>query len=236
MSKRSLSLTLVAWFIAGPAPARAHKPIFSDGSAVDAEHAITIDDISISYVAYHEVTAETAQLWLTFEAEAGQTLWAQLGVPYMDRLQGYRPTLVLLGPGLPEIDLPISVPDGLGGVVLRTDQIEEPELFHEPFTGTDSWILGAIEETAPQTGRYYFVAYVSDGQPGKLWVAPGRKEDFGLGDILTLPAVIQKVRAFHEVKGGIGVPCLFPVAAAGLLLAGGLRLVKNIQRRRRARL
>ncbi len=233
MSTRSLILIVVTWLMTGPAPAWAHKPIFSDGSAVDAERAIVIDDVSISYVAYHEVRNEATQLWLTFEADAGQKLWAQLGVPYIDRLEGYRPTLVLLGPGLPEVDLPISVPDGLGGVVLRTDEIEEPEFFHEPFTGTDSWILGAIEETAPQAGRYYLVAFVPDGQPGKLWVAPGRKENFGLGDILSLPAVIQKVRAFHEVKGGIGVPCLFPVAAAGLLLAGGLRLVRNIQRRRR---
>ena len=41
------------------APANAHKLIFSDGSAQNADFAIHIDDIDISYVVYHEVTAET---------------------------------------------------------------------------------------------------------------------------------------------------------------------------------
>jgi len=58
------------WFMA--ASAEGHKPIFSDGTANNAESAIVIDDISISYVVYHEATEQAGELWITFQGQAGQ--------------------------------------------------------------------------------------------------------------------------------------------------------------------
>jgi hypothetical protein len=207
------------------APANAHKPIFSDGSAQNADVAIYIDDIDISYVVYHEVTAEANLLWLSFDGNAGQRVFAQLGVPFTERLEDFRPALALLGPGLPEVDLPFNIPDDLGGLLLTSDDVVEPEFFHEPFTGTDSWIMGDLETVLSQNGRHYFVAFVPDGTTGKLWVAPGKAEQFGLDDILSLPATIQQVREFHEVSSA-GYPCFLPVLAIGFLLFGGFRLCK----------
>ena len=76
------------------------------------ENAVFIDDASISHAVYHEVTAQTAQLWVTFDFEAGQEIYTQLGVPVIDRLADFRPAFAVLGPGLPEIDLPFDSPDG----------------------------------------------------------------------------------------------------------------------------
>ncbi|UCD27978.1 MAG: hypothetical protein JSV03_12870, partial [Planctomycetota bacterium] len=165
------------------------------------------------------------QLWLTFEARSGQEVFLQLGVPAIERLQDFRPALALLGPSLPAVDLPFTVPEGLGGIVLAPGAEVEPEFFHEPFTGTDSWILGEIQTVLSESGRYYAVAYVPNGQTGKLWVAPGRQEVFGLADIFSLPTIINQVREFHEVPAA-GIPCFLPLLAIMFLSWGGLRLVK----------
>jgi len=216
---------LIAW-AAMSKSVQAHKPIYNDGSAQDADSAIYIDDINVSYVVYHEVTADTPQIWLTFDGAAGQEVYARLGIPFIERLKDFRPALALLGPGLPEVKLPFDVPDGLGGLVLTLAEGTEPEFFHEPFTGTDSWIIGDLETVLLQTGRHYLVAYVPNGDTGKLWVAPGRAEVFGLADIFSLPATIQQVREFHEVAGA-GPPCFLPVLVVVLCLWGGLRLTKT---------
>lgn len=212
------------------ASAEAHKPLFTDDAATDPDTAIVVPDADISYVVYREITDDAPQIWLTFDATAGQALYAQLGVPVIDRLEDFRPALALLGPGLPDIGLPFEVPAGLGGVILTTDDVEEPEFFHEPFTGTDSWILGQIRTNAAEAGQHYIVAYVPSGETGKLWIAPGEEEQFGAGDILSLPATIRTVRQFHEVDD-IPVPCGLPILAVALLAYVGF---VRVYRRRTA--
>ena len=76
----------------------------------------------------------------------------------------------------------------------------------------------------PVAGRYYVVAYDPSGQDGKLWVATGREEVFGLDVISELPGVLPQVRAFHEVESGGGIPCFFfPLALiVELMLLGAM--------------
>lgn len=184
----------------------AHRYIENDGTHTSAESAIPIGDIDVSQVAYHEAKANSAQLWLSFEAEAGIIASIQIGVPKIDRYASLRPAFILLGPGLPSLENPpVEVPEGYGGIVCTTDTISDPEVFDEHFTGTVSWIFDRQEIPLPASGLYYIVTYVSSGEPGKFWVAPGVKEVFGFGDILTLPGVIYTARTFHEVFfwGGI---------------------------------
>ena len=177
----------------------AHQPIISDGSAIDAAHAIKLKDVQVSRVVYHRVTAKAPQLWLTFDVDQPQKLHLLLGVPLIKRLSKYRPALVLLGPGLPKAELPFEVPGDAGGLAFDSRKAGAPRAFYEPFTGTSSWIMSQNDVELPQAGRYYVVAYDPDGEPGKLWVALGTKESFGLKDMLMLPKVIAKVRAFHEM-------------------------------------
>lgn len=179
------------------APAWAHRPVFDDGTHVDAASALLIEEPDVSQVVYHEVTEAAARLWLAFDVTEGDDIYLQPGVPAIDRLEDYRPVLVLLGPGLPTIDLPFEVPSGLGGVLL--EPADDPESFDEPFTGTQSWILCESGRAAPETGRYYVVAYDPEGAPGKLWVSIGRAEEFGFDDLLSFADIIDRVRAFHEV-------------------------------------
>ncbi len=213
---------------AGASNTWAHRPILSDGSARDAATALHITDPGLSQVVYHEVTNDSPQLWLAFDLDAGQSLYFQLGVPVIERLADYRPALALIGPGLPATDLPLTIPAGLGAQLFTVDPTEVRE-FYEPFSGTSSWILMTHTVPIATAGRYYLVAYDPDGQSGKLWVAVGRREEFGLSDILTLPEILTQVREFHETDAlRPGLPCFLAPMAMSLV---GLYAWSAVRRR-----
>ena len=79
-----LSLSLL-FVVAGQA--RAHKPIFPDGRGCDQADAIAIEDVSVSQVAYTELTQTCPQLWLSFDAVAGQDLYLQIALPQIERFK-----------------------------------------------------------------------------------------------------------------------------------------------------
>lgn len=179
----------------------AYKPLSFEGAYGDADEALYVERIDVSQVIYYELTVEEQQLWLAFDKEAEQNLYLSLGVPVIERLTGFRPAVAVLGPGLPAAALPFGVPEGVGGLVFETGTVASPEEFREPFTGTDSWVLFEDTIALPGSGRHYVVAYSPSGEQGKLWVAIGQREVFGVRDVLELPATIRRVRAFHEIAG-----------------------------------
>lgn len=202
----------------------AHSYIANDGSHTDANNAIPMRDIDISQVVYHAVTPDTTTIWLRFDGTTGGVAKIQLGVPKIDGLEDYRPAFALLGPGMPSIDgLPFAVPDGYGGVVYTTDDVANPDIYDEEFTGTLSWRFDMQEIALPENGTYYIVGYVPDGNLGKFWIAPGTAEKFTLRDIITLPWIIYKVRTFHQVFpfGGIAGWAIVILSA----LIGGILLI-----------
>lgn len=200
------------------AAASGHQPIVSDGSANDPASAIALGDVDVSKVVYHEATADSPRLWLTFNGAADQNLHLQLGFPAIERLADYRPSLAVLGPGLPPINLPFEIPAGLGGLLLSSSDVANPTVFDEPFSGTRSWILLERDIALPQAGTYYIVAFDPEERPGKLWVATGLEEAFSLDEIAQLPELLQQVRVFHENSAGL--PCfLLPLTGfAGLMI------------------
>jgi len=191
-----LSMTILAGF-----PVCAHKPLSFEGAYGDADEALYVERIGVSQVIYYELTVKEQQLWLAFDKEAEQDLYLSLGVPVIERLTGFRPAVAVLGPGLPAVALPFGVPEGVGGLVFETGTVASPEEFHEPLTGTDSWVLFEEAIALPGSGRHYVAVYSPSGEPGKLWVAIGQREAFGVRDVFELPATIRRVRAFHEVAG-----------------------------------
>ena len=152
-SEKAVLVAAVFFVLSGGAPiASAHLPIFDDGTAVDPEHALYISDIDLSQVVYHEVNQPVQPLWIAFDAVAGKELYFNPGVPAIDRLRNYRPTFALVGRGLPAATLPFVLPSDDGAEVYPTTDITGPEFFHEPFSGTDSWILFKKTVTSFRTG------------------------------------------------------------------------------------
>ncbi len=179
--------------------ANAHKPTFS-GDFTGPDRAYQVEDPNISIVVYQDITCELDQLWFSFEAEAGFPLYIQLGVPVIDRLADYRPSVALLAPGLPapEEGLPFTLPDGLGAVVFHSDDVDVPADFYETFTSTSSWVV--VEETVelPEDGTGYLVAWDPEGWTGKLWLATGTVEDFSDVEFTEFLYWDEAVNDFHE--------------------------------------
>ncbi len=177
-------------------PVLAHRPYFSEGHT-SPETAFAVEDPDISIVLYDPVACEGPEVWMRFEAEAGYTARFQLGVPEIDRLAGYRPSLAVLAPGLPALDLPFAVPEGVGGVVYDTAD-QDPDAFYEPFTRTRSWMLVEEELVLPEGGPAWLVAWDPEGWSGKLWVALGTVEDFSGVTSEDFLSWSEGVQDFHE--------------------------------------
>ncbi|MCC6557799.1 MAG: hypothetical protein IT372_33035 [Polyangiaceae bacterium] len=203
------------WALAGEA--WAHQPFFDDGTHTDAAHAFPLPDIEVSRVLYVDVPCPDRPVWLTFEAAAGASLYVQLGTPVMEEIAEYRPSLALVGPGLPAAPpVPWAVPEGLGAVVFSTKENRDPPVFHEPFTQTDSWILLEKTISLEKAGTYYIVAWSDQHTRARLWVATGTREELGPSNVAD---PLGRVKAFHdpETAPDIGEPC----DGAGAVVAGG---------------
>ena len=95
---------------------QAHKPIFTDEKGIDPETAVRVDRPDLSQVIYRQLNKDSQPFWLTVEVEKDFELLVQIGIPVIDRLKAFRPSLAVLGPGLPEISLPFIIPKGTGGI------------------------------------------------------------------------------------------------------------------------
>ena len=183
------SLTQSAW---------AHAPSFDSPAYSSADDAYIVDDPAVSIVLYRTVTCERPELWLALQAEVGFPLFVQLLIPRIERLAGYRPSLAIVGPGLPEIDAGIELPEGAGALVFETEQVEDPVPFDEPFTQTQDWILVEETVTLPASGTFYVTAWHPGRETGKLAVAVGTLEQFGADSLALLPEWTEQNQIFHE--------------------------------------
>lgn len=186
-------------FVATGQLAHAHRPIFPR-EASSYSRAYSVADPRTSKAYYLELEEALEPVWFRFDAEHGERIAIQLGLPRIQRLADFRPQAALIGPGLPSIDLPFPVPPGFGGVLLET-RGKRPERFDEPITQTSSWILTKESIPVAQGGGHYLAVFAPEGEKGKAWVSIGEREAFRLGDLLLLPLWIREVRAYHEVPG-----------------------------------
>lgn len=182
-----------------PWGAEAHRPIETPTAPSTPATAVHIDRPDVSQVLYQRLDLRHPRVWLRFEGRAGQQIHFSLGVPALGRLRDFRPRVALVGPGLPDAPLGFARPDGTGARVFAGGA---PRDFHEPFTGTDSWILVDETVTLPASGTWYLVGYsVPAPRPGdKLWLSIGEAEDFGLADLSRFGRWRREIRRFHEVK------------------------------------
>lgn len=181
--------------------ASAHKPSYANNHTAP-ELAFEVIDPEISIALYAEMTCTADTLWLHMDTAGISEVWLELGVPQLERLEDYRPSLAVLAAGLPETglnDLPFDVPDGMGAMIIDTADVDEPIDFFEPFTQTDSWILYREWVEVPENTDVYLVAFNPEEITGKLWVAVGLTEDFSDVDASDFAEWMEKTQAFHEV-------------------------------------
>jgi hypothetical protein len=182
------------------APADAHKPIQSDGINLSFENALQLSDHKISWVIYEELEAFQSKFY-SFEAKQGDSFYASIVIPTLDRLESYKPSLALVGEGIqieniPNIDA--ILPSG-GIVVYDYDGVIPSKEFYEPFGQTTYWDRQEIQISIPEDGTYYIVVFDEQGVPGKYSLAVGTIEDFSMIDFFTvLPSAWFETKLFFE--------------------------------------
>ena len=179
------------------AAAFAHQPFFPDDYGTP-EDSFVVEDEDLSIVLHHNMTCERPEVWLSYEVDAGYELYVQLGLPQLERFEDWRPSVAVVAPGLPDVDVPFDAPEGMGAIVFDTADVAEPDPFFEPFTQTESWVLVETYVTLPESGPAYVVAWDPGHMTGKLWVATGTVEDFSNVSPMEFGSWDKKVNDWFE--------------------------------------
>ncbi|MEC8276152.1 MAG: hypothetical protein VXZ96_08140 [Myxococcota bacterium] len=176
--------------------ALAHKPSFG-GSFTSPDSAFDIIDADISIVVYQELTCDNPELWMAFDVEPGYELYVQLGVPVIDRLDSYFPSVAVVAAGFPQdADVPFDLPEGMGALVF--DAEPDSADFFEPFTQTESWIWREEWVEITQGGAGFVVGWHPEELTGKIWLATGEVEDFSDVNPADFAYWNEAVNNFHE--------------------------------------
>ena len=107
---------------------------------------------------------------------------------------GYAMAVLLAGLPAAPANLPFEIPDGAGALVFPTGDVNAPEVFHEPFTDTDSWILLETTQRVPVAGTYWLVGFDPAITVG-VWVGLDEKKPLGkseTGAVAALPMPVKK--------------------------------------------
>lgn len=130
--------------------------------------------------------------------EESSRIYTSTNIPFCPQYESFSVTYALTGPGLPapETDLPVSLPEGHGAVVVRNefDTVDDRPVFFEPFGGRLMWEGPdfAIDDAAP--GEYQMVIWNESGVPGDYIAVVGQKEIFGPSEIAQAQRVSPLLR------------------------------------------
>ena len=197
----ALSLVVFQLFILSDTDIiEAHIPFITGTKHSDFSKAFKLRDIETSSAIYQVHTSKNPESYIAFDGGEGERLHMHLGVPVIEGLEKFRPSVHVIPPSVPVQHW--SEPRFRARVEsFETDEIV-PTFFHEPFTKTNSWVLLKTEVTLTENGEYFIVSRSESHEQGKLWVAIGYKERFGLSNWTSVPATIMEVRSFHQPEAG----------------------------------
>jgi hypothetical protein len=166
----------------GAAPALAHRPYFEDDD-IGADQPWEIDDPSISTALYATLESATDVDYYTFGGLEREVILLSLTIPQIEGQDDFAPAMALIGPGLPEAQLPdgVAVPGGAGALVIEPPPGPAPT-FYEPFSRTSYWERQEQRLTLPAGGQYVVAVWHSDGETGRYTFVIGEKERLG-GDL-----------------------------------------------------
>ncbi len=178
-------------FVMHARSAAAHQPYFEDDDWT-ANAPYTVQDPTVSTALYATLDSRQDVDYVTFTGQAGERVLLGLTIPEIEGQEAFAPTLALIGPGLPAIELPDKIaaaPDS-GGIVL-TPPPGPARSFFEPFSRTRYWERQEDRITLPVDGDYVVAVWHPDGAVGRYTLVVGDRELPG-GDV----AFPFKLRAF----------------------------------------
>jgi hypothetical protein len=177
--------------ILAPTATLAHQPFFEDQD-ITFDQPWPIKDATISTAVYATLSSTTDVDYFTFEGAEQEVILLELTIPQITGQDSFAPTLVLMGPDLPEIDMPQGIvqPEGSGALLLEPSAGPAPT-FYEPFSGTSYWERQEERVTLPAGGQYVVAVWHPQGEVGRYTFVIGEKERLG-GD----PAFPVKMRSY----------------------------------------
>jgi pimeloyl-ACP methyl ester carboxylesterase len=93
----------------------------------------------------------------TFDYIAGDRMQGVIFIPQNSDLAAFRPSVALVGPGLPAApDLPFEIPNDMGAIVSHSDAGSD---YFDIFTQINFYKRAHVEAIAPVSGRYYMVVF-----------------------------------------------------------------------------
>ena len=161
-----------------------HSPL-TVGENESLETAFHISDPTKSWAIYAEIHGPREAHYYELEMQQGERLQVSLFVPISESV--FRPTLVVMGPGVAELDsVPdfVEVPREVGRKVLRV--YLESEIEYEPFTPMSFYSLLRWSWDVPTKGTYYLAVYDAS-QGGRYGLAVGYRESFDLDEWILVP-------------------------------------------------
>lgn len=201
----------------------AHKPIFSDGTNTSIDKAIKVDNPEISWAVYGELTEESDVQYYVIDGEKGMDLYVQMTIPKIEGNEDFTPSIAILCKEFekPENEVPFEVPQGYGVKIIEPTEIQEE--FFEPFTQTRYYFRQEETIKLENDSPYYIVVYDQEGEEGKYTLAIGKKEEFGIKDILMFPFTWLKVRFWYN-----GLQTVFIIILAITFVVLLVKSIKNL--------
>jgi hypothetical protein len=136
----------------------------------------------------------------TFTAYTPVLLFAEVIVPVFDVYAEFRPSIALIGQGLPDPGelLPVPLAPGEGAIVLHDAGLEPRPQFYEPF-GNKSYYQGPRFEMNIKAGKYKLIYWDPEGMTGDYTATIGKYEIWLLKDIIRAFIVTPMIRAGEEL-------------------------------------
>ena len=171
-------------------PALAHRPYFEEEDILAGDPWL-IDDPSISTALYATLESAGDIDYYAFDGLEREVILLELTIPQIEGQEEFAPTLALIGPGLPQGQLPegVAVSEGAGALVIGPSP-GQASTFYEPFSRTSYWERQEERVTLTASGRYVVAVWHPEGAVGRYTFVIGEKERLG-GD-LAFPIKMKK--------------------------------------------
>jgi hypothetical protein len=192
MKRNSNLKMLILMLIVLIVPSAAHQPFFED-KEFTADNPLYIKDPTISTAVYATLETPNNVDYYTFNGSKGESVLLSITIPQIAGQENFTPTMALMGPELPNIDLPNQVinPQNSGALILQPPK--NATTFFEPFSRTSYWTRQDQNVTLPINSSYTVAVWDDKGQVGRYVFVIGYKEVLG-GD----PAFPLKMKNYWK--------------------------------------
>lgn len=188
MIKRAfLSAVLTVGILFAAGDAGSHVPFLEGSDFSESEPFVLEPPLKKSRAIYAWLESGTDIDVYTFKLEGPSQLRAFSLVPVCPSYKDFLPSFAVVGPGLalPDEQLPFTVPEGYGAVIVKnTPTGTSRNTFFEPFTSKNYYRGPSYDQAISAPGTWYVYFWDPAGKGGDYVAVFGFTEQFSIRDII----------------------------------------------------